>query len=172
MTVVQHVSFQYPLRRRKKSMQQQEMSSASGSTHEPLTFRTFVDMIIVFGSIPALVLTLILCALAVAFSHAGALPTILTLIVTLLLACIAIVLIVRYVDVAGVQFQNANAHPANDEYGMMGVGAIFVCLYMAVSTVVCLSLSGTLEGWHYTQIAISMLLVGYQTWRAFLGNND
>ena len=149
-------------------MQQQELSSShSGSTHEPLTFRMFVDMLIVFGCIPALVLTIILCAIAVAFSHAGVFPTILTLIVTLLLAFIAIILIVRYVDVAVIHAQRSSS----EEDNVTVVGAIFVCLYLAISSVVCLSMSGTLEGWHYTQIAISMLLVGYQTWRVFLGND-
>jgi len=150
---------------------QQETVSKSSSARKPLTFRVAVDIAIVFGCIPALVLTSILCAVAVAFAHAGALPTILTLIVTLLLAFMALILIVRYVDVAAISFQKANANNNTDE-GMMGVGAIVVCLYLAISTVVCLASSGTLEGWHYTQLAIEILLVGYQTWRAFLGRDD
>ena len=152
-------------------MQQQETVSRSGSTREPLTFRILVDMLIVFGCIPALILTSILCAVAVAFAHAGALPTILTLIVTLLLAFMALILIVRYVDIAVISFQKANAKINGDDEGIMGMGAIVVCLYLAVSTVVCLASSGTLEGWHYTQLTVEILLVGYQTWRAFLGRD-
>jgi len=152
---------------------QQETVSNSSSTREPITFRVAVDIAIVFGCIPALVLTSILCAVAVAFAHADALPTILTLIVTLLLTFIALILIVRYVDVAVINFQKANAKINSDDEGMMGMGAIVVCLYLAISTVVCLASSGTLEGWHYTQLTVEILLVGYQTWRAFtLGHTD
>lgn len=152
-------------------MQHQETVSRSGSTREPLTFRLLVDMLIVFGCIPALILTSILCAVAVAFAHAGAFPIILTLLVTLLLTFMALILIVRYINVAVISFQKANATNSADE-GMMGIGAIAVCLYLAISTVVCLASSGTLEGWHYTQLAIEILLVGYQTWRTFLGHSD
>jgi len=155
-------------------MQHQETVSHSGSTHEPLTFRILVDMLIVFGCIPALVLNIVLWAIATTFPHAGLLPSILTLIVTLLLAFIAIVVLVRYVDIAVMNAREVSASTGlhDDEVFMKMFGAGAICLFLAISIVVCLSTAGTLEGWHYTLMAVEVLLVGYQTWRTFLGHSD
>ena len=112
---------------------QQETVSKSSSARKPITFRVAVDIAIVFGCIPAIVLTSILCAVAVAFAHAGALPTILTLIVTLLLAFMALILIVRYVDVAVINFQKANTKIKGDDEGMMGTGpSLCACTWRSV----------------------------------------
>lgn len=139
-----------------------------------LTFRDFVDMAIVFGCIPALILTFLFWAIATAFPHAGALPSILALVVTLLLAFMGSILVVRYVDISAINWQKLLAAPTSDsdDFVWPSFGAGLICLFLAVGIVMCLSLAGTLEGWHYTLMGVIILLVGYQTWRVFLGRQQ
>ncbi|SRR6266536_2075503 len=138
-----------------------------------LTFRDSVDLAIVFGCIPALVLSVMFWAIATAFSQASVLATIMVLLITLLLSLMGIVLLVRYVDVCAINVRKYNAEPSNknsEEQVMFSVGAGMVCGFLAIGIVACLAMAGTLEGWHYTLMAVEVLLVGYQTWRVFLGH--
>jgi hypothetical protein len=155
-----------------RSMEQIERSQQTRtSTGSPVDFRDLVDAAIAFGCIPALVLNIILWAVTTTFPYAGALPSILTLLVTLLLALIGIILLVRYVDICelNVRMYNAPSVSNSDEYFILTGGSGIICGFLAISLVVCLSMAGTLEGWHYTLMAVEVLLAGYQTWRTFLG---
>lgn len=92
-----------------------------------------------------------------------------SLLVTLLQALMGIILIIRYVDVCVLSARTYNT-TFSEESTLASMGAGSVCLGLAVGIVVCLSVAGTLEGWHYTLMAAEVLLIGYQTWRVFLGH--
>jgi len=143
----------------------QTEAAPAPSASRDFSFREYVDMAIVLGCIPALVLSVIFWAIATAFPPMGGF---MSLLVTLLLALMSITLIVRYVDVCVLNGRAYN-QTFSEERIMASVGAGAVCLGLAVGLVVCLSMAGTLEGWHYTLMAAVVLLVGYQTWRVFLG---
>jgi hypothetical protein len=146
--------------------QMQTESVPASSASRDLSFREYVDMAIVLGCIPALVLSVIFWAIATAFPPVGGF---MSLLVTLLLALMSIILIIRYVDVCVLNGRAYHQTLAEDPL-MASFGAGAVCLGLAVGLVVCLSMAGTLEGWHYTLMAAVVLLVGYQTWRVFLGH--
>ncbi len=126
-----------------------------------LTFRAGVDLALVFGGVPALVLNVLFWAVATAFAAAGPLPTVMALLVTLLLALAGIVLIVRYVDVAVSNFRKQD-----EDTGGLAAAA---CVFLAVCIVGCLVTAGTLDWWHIVLMVAEVLLVGYQTWRVFAG---
>ena len=144
---------------------QNTASPPASTTPSAWTFREVVDAAIVLGCIPALVLSVIFWAVATAFPTLGG---VMSLLVTLLQAVMGMVLIVRYVDITVLNMRAYN-QTFSEERIMASVGAGFVCLGLAVSIVVCLSTAGLLEGWHYTLLAAEVLLIGYQTWRVFLG---
>lgn len=148
------------------------MQEAQQQTRE-LTFRDFIDLALVFGGIPALVLDILFWAIATAFPQAGILPGILALLVTLLLSLTGIILIVRYIDVCMINgSKSTNASDSESEnFIVASIGAGLVCLFLAIGITVCLSTAGTLEGWHYTLMGTNILLIGYQTWRIFLGRS-
>ncbi len=149
-----------------------EQIEAQEQATQEWTFRDYVDVAIVFGCIPGLILTVIFWAIATAFPGAGVLPALLALLITFLLALMGIVLLVRYVDVCAINGRAYNAAPyasSSDTSLMLSAGAGIVCLFLAASIVACLSTAGRLESWHYTLMAAEVLLVGYQTWRTFLG---
>jgi hypothetical protein len=153
---------------RKEEVMEQLQNTASppaSTTPSAWTFREVVDAAIVLGCIPALVLSVIFWAVATAFPTLGG---VMSLLVTLLQAVMGMVLIVRYVDITVLNMRAYN-QTFSEERIMASVGAGFVCLGLAVSIVVCLSTAGLLEGWHYTLLAAEVLLIGYQTWRVFLG---
>jgi hypothetical protein len=149
--------------------QAQESPQASTSSESRIDFRVLVDAAIVFGCIPALVLNIIMWAIATAFPKAGVLPSILALLITLLLALMAVILLVRYVDVCYLSYKASME--TSDDGSMMVVtaGAGIVCGFLVVCAIGCLSVAGALESWHYTLMSGAVLLVGYQTWRVFLG---
>jgi hypothetical protein len=147
-----------------REVQQQEQDK------EVLTFRDYVDTVILFGCIPALVLSMVLWAVATTFSHVGILPNVLALLVTLLLSFVALVLVIRYVDITVVSARKYNESASLDDgamFVMLGAGAF--CVFLAVSIGWCLSQAGVLEVWHYVLVGVEVLFVGYQTWRVFLG---
>lgn len=155
-----------------QTQQNEEQQEQPASSHH-LTFRDVVDLTLVFGSIPALVLNVIFWAIATAFAGAGVLPTILALLITLLLALNGIILLVRYVDICVINFRKANANSTiNDEAFSMAMGAGAACAFLVICIVGCLSGAGQLDGWHYVLMAGEVLLVGYQTWRVFLGKQE
>lgn len=153
--------------------QQQEEQPEQPAETSGLTFRDVVDITLIFGGIPALVLNVIFWAVATAFAGAGALPTVLALLITLLLALAGVILLVRYVDIAVINFQKANANNnyQDDEFST-GMGAGTVCAFLVICIVGCLSVAGSLEAWHYILMAGEVLLIGYQTWRVFLGRQQ
>jgi hypothetical protein len=137
-----------------------------------LTFRGLMDRIIVLGGVSALVLSMIFWVMATAFTSAGIFPTILALLITLLLSLIGIILIVRYVDIGMINFKQYMTDPFGnnaEQYMYIAMGAGIICLFLAISIVVCISQAGVLEGWRYTFFGAAVLLVGYQTWRVLLG---
>jgi len=98
---------------------------------------------------------------------------IMTLLVTLLLCFTSIILMVRYVDICVLNLRTYNTSPASAEDSLYpAFGAGIVCLFLAIGVAVCLSAAGSLEGWHYTLMTLLVLLVGYQTWRVFLGRQQ
>lgn len=133
-------------------------------------FRGSVDRTIVFGCVPALVVSVLCWAVATAFANAGALPLIMAMLVTALLAFMGMALIVRYVDVSATSFRKAQAHaPGMDPQDQQAIafGAGVLCVVLAGCMVGCLATAGTLEGAHDTLMAIEVLAVSYQTWRVF-----
>ena len=138
------------------------------ATHT-MTFRDVVDLAIILGCIPAVVLSVILWAVAVTFSGAKVLASIMALFITLLLTLIGIILIVRHVGIAVMNGRKYNTN-FSEEALMASFGSGFVCTFLTICIIGCLSASGTLEGWHYLFIGAEILFVGYQTWRIFLGN--
>lgn len=149
-----------------EQVQEQEQLS-----NQELTFRDCVDMAIVFGCIPALVLNVVFWAIATAFSPVKLLGSILALLITLLLSLISIILVIRYVDVGmlNVGIFNANPHGSKgDDAFQWAMGAGAICIFLAVCMIGSLATAGTLDGWHYTLMGAEILFVGYQTWRVFI----
>lgn len=147
-----------------------QMESQHTVKQETLTFHDVVDIALVFGCAPALILSFLLWAVATAFPQAGMLPTILALLITLFLALVGGVLLVRYVEISMLNLKTYHAHPAGTDtetFLTLFLGAGGICLFLAICIAVCLSTAGTLEGWHYTLFVAEMVLVGYQIWHAF-----
>jgi hypothetical protein len=147
-----------------------EQAQEQQSSYE-LAFRDYVDIAIVFGCIPALVLNVIFWAVTTAFSMVKLLDSIMALLVTLLISFIGIVLVIRYVDVCmlNIGVYNANPHgkSGEDAFGWaMGTGA--ACIFLAVCIIGSLAAAGALDGWHYTLMGAKISFVGYQTWRIFI----
>ncbi len=148
----------------------QEQIQAQESTPGQL-FRKYVDRAIVFGCVPALVLSVLLWVVATAFLAAGALPIILSMLITFLLGVIGIVCIVRYVDVAATFIKKAQASfgTTSAEWQIAAsVGAGVLCVFLTGCIMGVLAMAGTLEETHYTLLFIEVLVLGYQTWRVYL----
>jgi hypothetical protein len=143
------------------SMEQVEVKQES-----ELTFRDIVDACIVFVCIPALILNVLFWAIATAFPLAGIVPHIMALLVTLLLALVGGILLVRYVDVGMLSYQGADKDPSGNTI-MAAFGATIICIFLAVCIVGSLSIAGSLDSWQYILMPVEVLLVGYQTWRTF-----
>jgi hypothetical protein len=156
------------LTKEEEHMEQVEAQQQEQAHTKKLTFRDYVDIAIIFGCIPALILNIVFWAIAIAFASVGLLSSILALLITLLLSFIALILIVRYVDITVISAREYNASYST-ELSLIIVGAGAVCLYLAICIIGSLSTSGVLEGWHYTLMISEVLFVGYQTWRVFLG---
>ena len=145
---------------------QKPVAQKPADTRE-LSFRDVVDIALVFGGVPALVLNVLFWAVAAAFAAAGALPTIMALLVTILLALTGIVLVVRYVEVAVATYRAADEGEGDAIF--LAIGAGVLCVFLAVCMVGSLTTAGSLDGWHGALMGAEVLLVGYQTWRVFAG---
>src|SRR5258708_1926615 len=104
--------------------EEQEKQSHEQPSTERLTVRDWIDIAIVFGGISPTILNVIFWAVATAFAGAGALPTVLALLITLLLTFTSLILLIRYVDVCIIYMRKAGADPANnEELGFTAFGA-------------------------------------------------
>ncbi|HEX4206045.1 MAG TPA: hypothetical protein VHZ51_17975 [Ktedonobacteraceae bacterium] len=152
---------------RKRSLERSHMMehvhehSQQQTNSHTLTFRDGMAIAINFGGSPTLFLSFIFWAVATAFPQAGPLSSIMAFLITLLLSLLGVILVVRHVDIYVLSLRKYTDSTV-DELLMASIGTGIVCLFLAVSIVLCLSMASTLEGWHYTLIIMEIALVGYQ----------
>jgi uncharacterized membrane protein len=140
-------------------------------TGEPPTLRDFVERTIVFGCMPALVLSLILWPIATtALTQAGPLPTTIALLATVLLSFISLVLLVRYVDRVAENIRIYTADPTmRDSEWLLAfsIWGIVLSICLAIGTGVCLYRAGTFGIEHVLLLIAEIPLLGFQIWRIF-----
>jgi hypothetical protein len=131
-------------------------------------FRNFVVRAIVFGCIPALLLSIICWFLALAFAQSGLLPMRMALLITILLTLVSLILVLSFADRAFIQTRMYTVDPTRvGSYWQLSsaIWTIILCIGLLIGALFCLSRATTLEIWHYILIVAELLLVAYQTWR-------
>ena len=131
-------------------------------------FGKLIDATIFLGGLASIGLNIVFWAIAIAFAHSGLIASILSVLITLLLSFVAVVLVIRYVDVCVKHFRRYDKTSSDDDMHI-AIWAGIICVFLACCIIGCLSTAGTLVGWHYILMALEVLLVGYQVWRMFLG---
>jgi hypothetical protein len=143
-------------------------------TRGPVTLRDFLDGAIVFGCVPALVLSIIFWFLAISFRQVGSLAMIMAWLITLLLAFVGVVLLICYAHAAATNVRMYSADPSSrdsEKLLMSTIWGIVLCVFLAIFIVLCFFTANALESKHIMLIVAELLLVGYQAWRALRRRN-
>lgn len=129
------------------------------------TWRDYVTLVLIFGCIPGLALSIICWLLALVFTGAGALPVL----ITVLLVLVSVVLVITLADEAGIQYRMYVIDPTriNSRFQLWKAHWIIsICLGLLLCDTYCLFHATRLEVWHYILAGGEILLIGFQTWRA------